>query len=68
MVRITFGSGLDSGKLGRIISWNSPKARAMSREYPFVGGRTPASMGWVAVELTDGTVNTFPKNRIEIAR
>jgi hypothetical protein len=64
LIRIADGSGLDSNKSGRLLPWTHPKATPLANDYPFVGGRTPGSMKWVAVELTDGTVTTVPKNRV----
>jgi hypothetical protein len=67
--QIAEGSGLGSGKMCRIIPWTDTRAKAISREYPFIGGRTLQGMRWVAVEFEDGTVDTFPKNRIiEVTR
>ena len=62
-VTISDGSGLDSNKQGVIIPWTDPRTEALRSEYPFVGGRTPQSMSWVAILLNDGTVTTVPKNR-----
>ena len=59
---ITAGSGLDSERECTIIPWS--EAQTLARQYPFVGGRTPQGMGWVAVQFDDGTINTFPKRRV----
>jgi hypothetical protein len=63
-VRIADCNGIDSNKTGELVSWSHPDADKIAREYPFVGGRTPQGMGWVAVRLDDGTVTTVPKNRV----
>lgn len=63
-VQIAGGSGLASDKQGKVLHWMDPKAKPLAREYPFVGGRTPSGMGWVAVELDDGSVTTVPANRL----
>jgi DNA-directed RNA polymerase subunit RPC12/RpoP len=64
-VQINEGSGVNSGKQGEIISWNSPDAQKERYNYPFVGGRTPESMGWVAIKLDSGRVTSVPKNNIK---
>jgi hypothetical protein len=61
---ITEGSGIGSGHACRVIPWTDTRAQKISREYPFVGGRTPHGMNWVAVEMEDGTIDTFPKGRV----
>lgn len=63
-VQITEGSGLGSGKEGLIISWDDPRAKETREDYPFVGGRTPQQMKWLAVLLDDGTVTAMPQNRL----
>jgi len=62
--RIAEGSGINSGRGCHVIPWNHPKAQSLKSQYPFIGGRTPQGMGWVAVLFLDGTVDTFPKNRV----
>lgn len=63
-VSISEGSGVDSGKEGVIIPWDDPRTKAEREDYPFVGGRTPQSMGWLAILLDDGSVTSMPKNRV----
>ncbi len=63
-VRVADLSGIDSGKTGVILDWNDPATREVRVSYPFVGGRSPQSMGWVAIKLDDGTVTTMPDDRI----
>lgn len=64
-VRISELSGIDSGKEGVVIPWDDPRAQKEKNDYPFVGGRTPQGMGWVAILLDDGTVTSMPKNRVQ---
>jgi len=66
-IRIANLSGIDSGKTGVILDWSDPAAREQAQSYPFVGGRTPQGMGWVAIRLDDGTVTSMPKDRIGAA-
>lgn len=63
-VKISIGSGLDSGKTGIIVPWS--EYPQLATDYPFVGGRTPQSMGWVAVRLDDNwkQIQAFPKTRL----
>jgi hypothetical protein len=63
-IRISEGSGIDSGKEGVVIAWDDPRAQQEKNDYPFVGGRTPQGMGWVAILLDDGSVTSMPKNRV----
>ncbi len=55
---------MHSGKVGKLILWNHPMAKSLRNQYPFVGGRTPESMKWVAVVLDSGEVIAMPKNRV----
>jgi hypothetical protein len=64
-VRISYCSGIDAGKTGTIIPWSHPDTDKLAREYPFVDGRTPQSMKWVAVRLDSGEVITVPENRVQ---
>jgi hypothetical protein len=63
-VQISEGSGLDSGKEGTILPWDDARTKEVREDYPFVGGRTPESMGWLAVLLDDGMVTAMPKTRL----
>jgi len=62
-VKISEGSGIDSGKEGVVIPWGSARAKEVEFDYPFVGGRTAQGMGWVCILLDDEQVTTVPKNR-----
>ena len=61
---IAEGSGIGSGSACNLLPWKHYKVRHLSHDYPFIGGRTPQSMRWVAVEFADGTVGTYPRNRV----
>lgn len=61
---VTAGSGIGSGRNCRVIPWTERRTRVFLNDYPFVGGRTPQSMGWVCVEFGDGTLGTFPASRV----
>ena len=67
-VTIPACSGIGSGQKGRVIPWTDKRAQPMLNDYPFVGGRTPQSMGWIAVLLDSGEVSCYPKNRLFKAR
>ena len=62
--RISEGSGIGSGQECCLLTWDHPVARLLATGYPFVGGRTPQSMKWVAVEFANGRVDCYPKNRV----
>lgn len=64
LMTVTDGSGIGSGKSCVIIDWKHQLTKQLRQEYPFVGGRTPQSMGWVAVQFEDGSLGTYPKNRV----
>jgi hypothetical protein len=66
-VRIMCGSGIGSNKHGVVVSWDNPLACTVKVTYPFCGGRTPKSMGWLAVKL-DGEVSitSYPEDRLII--
>jgi hypothetical protein len=57
-------SGLGSGRECRIVPWPDERTKLLRNDYPFVAGRTPQSMNWLAVEFSDGTLGTFPANRV----
>jgi hypothetical protein len=63
-VKIATGSGIDSGKTGTIVSWDT--VPQLATDYPFVAGRTPQSMGWLAVKLDSGGIQAFPKSRVNL--
>ena len=65
-VLISDGSGIDSNKTGLVIPWTNHEASALSREYPFVGGRN--TRGWSAILLVDGTVTAMLNSRIKAVR
>jgi len=62
---VLYGSGIGSGKYGIILSWDNPLVNTIKITYPFCGGRTPQSMGWLAVKL-DGeiVITSFPVDRL----
>ena len=64
-VRVTECSGLDSGKIGVVISAASSEATPVAADYPFVAGRTPKRMGWNVVRFTDDSIGALPANRLE---
>lgn len=67
-VQISEGSGLDSGKEGVVIPWDDPRASDVMQDYPFVGGRNPQTMGWIAIALDDGEITTVPRNRAMVLK
>jgi hypothetical protein len=64
-VRITEGSGIDSGKTGVILPESHASARKLSQEYPFIGGRTMRGMHWSAIMLDNGTATAMPYSRLQ---
>lgn len=64
-VMVVYGSGIGSGKHGIVLSWDNPLCRTVKVTYPFCGGRTPQSMGWLAVKLDEEIVITsYPIDRL----
>lgn len=63
-VKISQGSGLDSGKTGTLLAWDAKEAQAIAQDYPFVRGRTPQSMKWLAVKLDAGGITAMPAERV----
>ena len=64
-VRVTEGSGLDSGEEGYVIPWTDPRTKELREEYPFVAGRNPNEMGWIAIVTDEGRLLTVPKTRAQ---
>ena len=66
-VRVSEGSGIDSGKSGIVLQWDDKRAQEVRKDYPFVGGRT--TRGWSAI-LVDKTekVTALPNTRLQNLR
>lgn len=64
IVKIRDGSGVDSGKVGRIVKTKFKQTSGgMIPDEP--GAYKPQQKGWISVEFEDGHVASFPRNRLE---